>query len=79
MNKLIKKSAICLTFALLASAHTVYAQDQDQSESGVYFQGGLASLTYEYGTNYKYDLGTTYAVYAGYNVNKYLAFEVMYA
>jgi hypothetical protein len=55
-----------------------YADDQESLDSGLYLQGGIASLNYEYGS-YQYELGTTYAIYAGYNINKYLAIEVLYA
>lgn len=64
---------------IFLNSSNAYSQGKDNPESGVYLQGGLASLTYQYGTRYKYDLGTTYAIYGGYNFNQNLAIEGLYA
>jgi len=76
------KSFVAIVTALTLSfaASSVYAQSATDADTdkGVYLQGGVASLNYTYG-NYSYNLGTTYAVYAGYNFNKYIAAEVLTA
>ena len=77
MKKITEKILFIATVLLLNSTNA-FAEEQDPSDTGLYLQGGVASLNYQYGT-YNYDMGTTYAIYAGYNFNKYLAVEVLYA
>ena len=73
MNLLKKTILIVLSiFSFSAIAQS------EADEKGFYFEGGLSSLSLKYG-NYSSNLGTTYAIYGGYNINKYLAAEVMTA
>lgn len=67
-----------LTLNLVASNVQAQSSTDAETDKGFYLQGGLASLKYTYGT-YSYNLGTTYALYAGYNFNKYIATEVLTA
>ena len=80
--KKIEKSFVAIFTLLALNCLTLNAKAQSATDSdtdkGVYLQGGVASLKYTYGT-YSYNLGTTYAVYAGYNFNKNIAAEVLTA
>ena len=75
--KKIEKSFVAIFTLLALNCLTLNAKAQSATDSdtdkGVYLQGGVASLKYTYGT-YSYNLGTTYAVYAGYNFNKNIIF-----
>ena len=79
LNYLLSKFFNIVVLIIFLNSSNAYSQSKDNTESGIYLQGGLASLTYEYGSNYKYDLGTTYALYGGYNFNQNLAIEALYA
>ena len=73
MNFMKKSIVIALSiFSLSAVAQS------ESDEKGLYLEGGLSYLSLKYG-NYSSYLGTTYAIYGGYNINKYLAAEVMTA
>ena len=67
-----------LTLNFLASNVQAQSSTDADTDKGFYLQGGIASLKYTYGT-YSYNLGTTYAIYAGYNFNKNIAAEVLTA
>jgi hypothetical protein len=81
MKKIVKPYlAILATLVLSFVTSNLHAQSStdDDIDKGFYLQGGVASLKYTYGT-YSYNLGTTYAVYGGYNFNKYIAAEILSA
>ena len=81
MNKFSKSLLVILATLsysfMSSSAHAQSSTDPD-TDKGFYLQGGLASLKYTYGS-YSYNLGTTYAIYGGYNFNKNIAGEILTA
>ena len=81
MNKFSKSLLVILATLsysfMSSSAHAQSSTDTD-TDKGFYLQGGLASLKYTYGS-YSYNLGTTYAIYGGYNFNKNIAGEILTA
>jgi len=82
-NKMFKSNKtlaiILVTLSISFMASSVQAQSSDSDpDKGFYLQGGLASLKLTNGS-YSYNLGTTYALYGGYNFNKNIAGEILTA
>lgn len=78
--KKITKALLKFSSSLLVVVNTTsaIAQDSNKSDSGIFVQVGVATLNYHYDNTYTYDLGTTYALYGGFNINQYLAIEALY-
>ena len=80
--KKIEKSFVAiftiLAFSLASFSALAQSSTDPDPDKGFYLQGGLASLKYTYGS-YSYNLGTTYAIYGGYNFNKNIAGEILTA
>jgi len=73
-----KQLAVFLALITLNTLAQAQSSNDPDPDKGFYLQGGLASLKYTYG-NYNYNLGTTYAIYGGYNFNKNIAGEILTA
>ena len=67
-----------LTACILLISFNAIAQKNDENNPGVYISGGIVPITLKAQT-YSYDLGTTYPFFVGYNFNKNLSAEFMFA
>jgi hypothetical protein len=67
-----------VTTALLAAISMSCTFAQSPDDAGVYVQVGSSKIDLSYG-DYAYNVGTTTPIYVGYDINKNLAVEYMYA